>query len=387
MLDEVDILVVGAGLAGLVTAERMASQHGLRSLVVEKRSHIGGNCYDEINDAGVLIHKYGPHYFRTNSVRVKNYLSQFTDWLPTDYQVLSYSGAAYWQFPINLNTYEQLTGHPASEQEFQAYLEKVRVPIKNPANSEEVIISQVGWDLYEKFFLGYTLKQWQKHPRELDPSICARIPIRTNRDNRYLRESFQAMPASGYSAMFQRMMDVCDGKVSVLLNTHYKEVLQEIRCRHVVYTGSLDAYFDYRLGQLPYRSLRFEEESFSNEQLQSRETISKKPGFWQPAMQVNYPGAEDFTRIVEIKHATQQVCANTTIVREYPQAYELGKEAFYPVMDGAGPPLSQQYRDLARQESHVTFLGRLAEYRYYNMDQVIDVALQQTDSLAKRLAL
>ena len=194
-----DYLIVGAGFAGLTAAERLCSQYGKTCLVVEKRAHIGGNAYDHYDDSGVLIHTYGPHYFRTNSPRIKDYLSEFTEWHPVDYKILSRSEGRYWNFPINLNTFEQLVGHPATSEEMEAWLEENRVPIENPANSEEVIISQVGWDLYEKFFKGYTLKQWKRHPKDLDASVCGRIPIRTNRDDRYLREEFQALPKAGYT--------------------------------------------------------------------------------------------------------------------------------------------------------------------------------------------
>src|SRR5664280_141442 len=227
---ETDFLIVGAGLAGLVMAERLATQQHARCLVVEKRLHIGGNCFDYYDDYGVLVHGYGPHYFRTNAPRIREYLSQFTQWHPVEYTIKSFSDGRYGSFPINLNTLE------------------------------EVIVSQVGCKLYEKFFLGYTLKQWKRHPRELDPSVCGRIPVRTNRDNRYLREDFQALPAAGYTAMFQRMLSACGNLVQVLLNTDFREVLSHLCCRHLIFTGPIDEFYDRRFGALPYRSLRFEQQ-------------------------------------------------------------------------------------------------------------------------------
>lgn len=393
-----DNLIVGAGFSGLTFAERMATQLGDTSLVVEKRNHIGGNAYDKYDDHGVLIHAYGPHYFRTNSPKIKDYLSQFTEWHPVDYQILSYSEGRYWNFPINLNTFEQILGRSSTSEEMEAWLEANRVPIENPANSEEVIISQVGWELYEKFFKGYTLKQWKKHPKELDASVCGRIPIRTNRDDRYLREEFQALPKAGYTRMFESMVEACGNKVKILFNMDFREILPHIHFRHLVYTGPIDEYFDFEHGSLPYRSLRFEAESFSAEELQSRQAIAGKPGFWQPAMQVNYPNEQEFTRIVEVKHATGQACRNTTIVREYPDDYGPGKEAYYPIPALDSSSQYKKYKELTEQTPFpkhlqvnaemplptVSFIGRLATYRYYNMDQVVGMALAEFENISSR---
>ncbi len=378
-----DYLIVGAGFAGLTAAERLCSQFGKTCLVVEKRTHIGGNAYDRYDDSGVLIHTYGPHYFRTNSPRIKEYLSGFTEWHPVDYKILSRSEGRYWNFPINLNTFEQLVGHPSTSEEMEAWLEENRVPIENPANSEEVIISQVGWDLYEKFFKGYTLKQWKRHPKDLDASVCGRIPIRTNRDDRYLREEFQALPKAGYTRMFERMVAACGDGLKIMLNADYREIVGGIEFGHMIYTGPIDEFYANRFGQLPYRSLRFENESFTPEQLVEREEIAGKPGFWQPAMQVNYPNEEEFTRIVEVKHATGQLCANTTIVREYPDDFGPGKEPYSPPPAPDAAALYKKYKELADAETGVSFIGRLATYRYYNMDQVVGMALAEVDRLTK----
>lgn len=278
---EADILIVGAGFSGLVMAERISNKLGLRCLVVEKRDHIGGNAMDEYDKAGVLIHKYGPHYFRSNSKKIINYLSKFTSWLPTSYEIRSFTEGRYWHFPINLNTFEELIGQPSTEDEFRAYLDRKRVNIAAPSNSEEVIISQVGWELYEKFFKGYTLKQWKKHPRELDASVCGRIPIRTNRDDRYLNETFQALPAAGYHRLFENMIAASPG-VQILLRTDYRELIPELQVRHIVYTGPIDDFFDYRFGPLPYRSLRFESQSFDADALAARFPISGRKGTGSP---------------------------------------------------------------------------------------------------------
>ncbi|MEO0018129.1 MAG: hypothetical protein RLZZ522_1412 [Verrucomicrobiota bacterium] len=378
-----DFLIVGAGFAGLVVAEQLAAA-GWRCVVVDRRAHFGGNAYDEIDAAGVLVHRYGPHYFRTNAPRIVAYLSRFTAWHDVAYTIKSFARGRYWSFPVNLNTFEEYLGRPATSAEFADWLARVRVPLENPANSEEVILSQVGREFYELFFEGYTLKQWQRHPRELDAAVCGRIPLRTNRDDRYLREEFQALPAEGYTAMFQRLLAASPG-VKVRLGVDFQEARRRWSCKHVVFTGAVDEYFDYRLGPLPYRSLRFEAESFNGEELAARAEISGKPGFWQPAMQVNYPEPDlPFTRIVEIKHATGQPVAASTIVREFPKEWQRGDEPFYPVPAPAAQAAYQRYAALAQAEPNVSFIGRLATYRYYNMDQVVGMALAEARQLLTR---
>ena len=375
---------------------------GFRCLVAEKRPHLGGNAYDFHDHAGVLIHAYGPHYFRTNSPRIRDYLSQFTSWHPVDYKILSYTEGRYWSFPINLNTFEQFLGRPSTTEEMEAWLAENRIPISNPKNSEEVIISQVGRLFYKKFFEGYTIKQWKRHPRDLDASVCGRIPIRTNRDDRYLREDFQALPSDGYTRMFERMVSSCGNRLELKLKTDYRELLPHVTFRYFIYTGAMDEFFECRLGRLPYRSLRFEPESFSPRELDLRLPIAGKPGFWQPAMQVNYPNDEEFTRIVEIKHATGQICENTTIVREYPQDYGPGCEPYYPIPAPDSSALYRKYGEWATDCSvvahqlesmgaclgggipHSVFLGRLATYRYYNMDQVTGMALTEFEKIEHR---
>jgi UDP-galactopyranose mutase len=402
MLRKIDCLIVGAGFSGLTVAERLTTQQGKRCLIVEKRDHLGGNAYDKYDEAGVLIHTYGPHYFRTNAPRIVDYLSQFTEWHPVDYKILSFSDGRYWNFPINLNTFEQFLGRPSTSEEMEAWIAEHRVPIENPANSEEVIVSEVGWELYEKFFKGYTLKQWRRHPKDLDASVCGRIPIRTNRDDRYLREDFQALPKDGYAAMFDRMVAACGDKLEIMLNTEFRDILPQVSFKHLVYTGPIDEYYDYCHGRLPYRSLRFEPESFTSAQLSDlRPLTSDFPvpsGFFQPAMQVNYPNDEEFTRIVEIKHATGQQCENTTIVREYPDDFGPGKEAYYPIPAPDSAATYQKYKALTETDPFprrlgsllkapssplpsVHFIGRLATYRYYNMDQVVGMALKEAEKI------
>ena len=361
-----DYLIVGAGFSGCVLAERLASQCGKTCLIVERRNHIGGNAYDFHDKAGVLLHCYGPHYFRTNSDRIKAYLSQFTEWQAVEYKILSWTQNRFWQFPINLNTFEQLLGRPSTTEEMEATLAQWRVPIENPHNSEEVIISQVGVQLYEMFFKNYTRKQWRRDPKDLDASVCGRIPIRTNRDDRYLSEKFQALPKNGYTRMFERL--VSHPNIKVVLQTDYREAMHQVQYRHLIYTGAIDEFFDYCYGPLPYRSLRFEPETMEKE-------------FFQPVMQVNYPNDYEFTRIVEIKHATGQKLPATTIVREYPEDYHRGREAYYPIPAPDAQALYQRYAACSAVEKNVSFVGRLATYRYYNMDQVVGMALTEFERL------
>ncbi len=347
-----DHLIVGAGFAGAVLADR--------------RLHIGGNAYDFHDRVGVLLHQYGPHYFRTNSERVRAYLGQFTEWMPAAYKILSWTDGRYWQFPINLNTFEQLLGRPSDSGEMAATLEKWRVPIEHPKNSEEVIVSQVGRALYEKFFQNYTRKQWRRDPSELDATVCGRIPIRTNRDDRYVSDRFQEMPRDGYTAMFERML--AHPNIEVRLGTDFREAQTQAKYRHLIYTGPVDEYFDRCHGALPYRSLRFEPETLERE-------------WFQPAVQVNYPNDHEYTRILEIKHITGQTLPVTTVVREYPEDYLPGREAYYPLPAPDARALYQKYEAMTIAEKNVSFVGRMATYRYYNMDQVVGMALTEFERL------
>lgn len=366
-----DVLIVGAGFAGAVLAERLANELNLHCVVVDRRDHIAGNAYDRMDAAGVLIHPYGPHYFRTNSQRVIDYLSRFTEWHPVTYKVLSWTQGRYWSFPINLLTFEQLLGRPSTPEEMVATLTEWRVPIASPRNSEEVIVSQVGWKLYEMFFRNYTRKQWQRDPAELDASVCGRIPIRTTRDDRYLDARFQALPAEGYTRLFERMLD--HPRIEVRLGTDFREAAAGLNYRKLIYTGPIDAYFDHCEGRLPYRSLRFEPQSFEEE-------------LRLPAMQVNYPNDHDYTREVEIKHATGQQCPWTTVVREFPQTYDGTNEPYYPIPAPDARALYARYAERAAAEKDVLFVGRLATYRYYNMDQVVALALEQFEKLRPAFA-
>ena len=366
-----DFLIVGAGIAGITMAERISHTLNLSCLIVDKRNHIGGNCYDYYDEDGILVPKYGPHYFRTNSEEIKNYLSQFTEWIPAKYQVLSYIDGEYYPFPINLNTFEKIIGHPSSEEEMKKTLEKWKIPIENPQNSEEMVLSKVGKKLYEMFFKNYTIKQWEMHPRDLNPSVAGRIPIRTNRDDRYVNETFQMMPKGGYTKMFEKMLE--NKNIQVQLNCNFEEIQEKISYKKLIYTGMIDAFYKYCYGELPYRSLRFEREHYADKE------------FYQKTCQINYPNERSYTRIVENKHISGQKNAKgTTIFKEYPVEFAKTNEPFYPIPTLENHNLYKKYQKLAESEKEVIFLGRLATYKYFNMDHVFAMALKEFDNLEKK---
>jgi UDP-galactopyranose mutase len=373
MRDSYDYLIVGAGLSGLVLAERLRSL-GRTSLVVERRNHIGGNCHDRKDSNGLFYHVYGPHYFRTNSHEVRAYLSRFTEWTEAKYRVNVFAGGTYWSFPINLGTFRQFTRNPAaSEEDFKAYLARSAVPIASPANSKEAILAAVGSELYEFFYRGYTQKQWGRPAEALDPSVCRRIPIHTGLDERYFRDEFQALPRLGYQPMFESLLET--SKADLRLETDYREVLPRVRYRHLIYSGPLDEYFDCRFGPLPYRTARYALEELCEDKV-------PEGGFVQPVLQVNYPGPEPFTRTVELKHVTGQSSRCSNLVREFPAEYRPGEsDPNYPVPGAESDTLAARYRELAEREPAVTFIGRLAQYRYLNMDQVVGAALHTFEKL------
>jgi UDP-galactopyranose mutase len=353
-----DVLIAGAGFAGAVLAERLANA-GKQVLIVEKRSHIGGNAFDEPDAHGVLVHRYGPHIFHTKSWAVFDYLSRFTEWRPYEHRVLTQVDGRLLPFPINRDTLNLLYGLSLDELSAAAFLEKVRVPHAVIRNSEDLVLNSVGNDLCEKFFRNYTRKQWGLDLSELSAGVAGRIPVRTNRDDRYFTDDYQFMPKDGYTAMFRRLLD--HKNIIVELGLDFLQERSRIKAALTVYTGPLDAYFGSRLGTLPYRSLRFEYEHLPS--------IEK----FQPVAQVNYPNDFDYTRITEFKHMTGQRHAGTSIMREYPQAEG---DPYYPVPRIANEALAAQYRDLAAAEKDVVFVGRLAQYRYYNMDQAVAAALK-----------
>ena len=350
-------LIVGAGFAGTVMARELADA-GWQVHVIDKRPHIAGNAYDELDEHGVLVHRYGPHIFHTNARRIAEYLSRFTEWRPYEHRVRGVVDGIAYPFPINRDTLNCLYGLELDESGAATFFERVREPRNPVSTSEDVVLNSVGRDLYEQFFLNYTRKQWGLEPSELKAGVAARIPVRTNTDDRYFTDSFQATPLHGYTKMFEAMLD--HPNISVELGVDFDEVRNRGGFDHVVYTGPIDAYFDFRFGRLPYRSLRFEHEHFADV-LQYQETGT-----------VNYPNDHDYTRITEFKHLTGQSHSGTSILREYPEAEG---DPYYPVPRAENEALFKRYQALAKAERGVTFVGRLAQYRYYNMDQVVGAAL------------
>jgi UDP-galactopyranose mutase len=361
-----DYLIVGAGFAGSVLAERLAEGLGKRVLLVDRRDHIGGNAYDHLDEAGVLVHRYGPHIFHTNAQRIVDYLSRFTEWRPYEHRVLAQIDEHRVPIPINLTTLNTLFGLSMDEAQAEAFLAQRAEPVESIRTSEDVVINQIGRELYEKFFRGYTRKQWGLDPSQLDKSVTSRVPTRTNTDDRYFTDQFQMMPLQGYTRMFERMLD--QPNIDILLATDFKEVRQRIPYRELVYCGPIDEYFDYCFGHLPYRSLRFLHETLDVPQ-------------FQPVAVVNYPDERvPYTRITEYKHLTGQEHPRTSISYEFPCA---DGDPYYPVPRPENAELYKRYKALADETPGVTFLGRLGTYKYYNMDQVVGQALALYQRIAE----
>jgi UDP-galactopyranose mutase len=361
-----DYLIVGAGFAGSVLAERLAAGAGKRVLLVDRRPHIAGNAYDEYNADGILIHRYGPHIFHTNSQEIAAYLSRFTEWRPYEHRVLAQVDGMLVPIPINLTTINKLYGLSLTPDQVEDFLAARAEPVPIVRTSEDAVVGRVGRELYEKFFRGYTRKQWGVDPSELDKSVTARVPTRTNTDDRYFGDSFQNMPRHGYTRMFENMLD--HPNIKIMLNTDYREIADEVRYDRLIFTGPVDEFFGYRYGKLPYRSLRFRHETLDREWL-------------QPVGVVNYPSLDvPYTRITEYKHLTGQAHAKTSITYEFPAAEG---DPYYPVPRPENAELYRKYQALADRTPDVYFVGRLATYRYYNMDQVVGQSLALYARLAE----
>lgn len=354
-----DYLVVGAGFAGSVVAEQLARRFNKKVLICDRRNHIGGNAYDYYNEDGILVHKYGPHIFHTNSDEVFQYLYRFTKWRKFEHRVRACVHGKLVPIPINLDTINLLYGlNLQTEKEVEAFFAARAEPRAQIRTSEDVVVARVGRELYEAMFRGYTRKQWGLDPSELDASVTARIPVRTNRDDRYFNDKYQVMPLHGYTRLFENMLD--HPNIKILLNADYREVQREFRYKEMVYTGPIDEYFDYRFGPLPYRSLEFRHQTLDLES-------------FQPAPVVNYPDERiPYTRITEFKYLTGQVHPKTSIVYEFPRAEG---DPYYPIPRPENAALYKKYEALAEATPGVYFVGRLATYKYYNMDQVVAQAL------------
>jgi UDP-galactopyranose mutase len=351
-------VVVGAGLAGLTIAERIANDLKEKVLVIEKKKHIGGNCFDSYNEHGILVHNYGPHIFHTNLKEVWDYLSRFTEWHYYQHRVLTYVDGQLIPMPITTETINKLYNLNLSNFEIEEFLCKQADKLEEINNSEDVVLSKAGKDIYEKFFKNYTKKQWDVYPNELDKSVISRIPVRYTRDTRYFTNKYQGMPKQGYTSMFIKMID--SPYIHILLNTDYKQIIDNIEYEKLIYTGAVDYFFDYKFGKLKYRSLRFEYETVDCES-------------YQEAAVVNYPNDYDFTRITEFKKLTGQKSEKSTVIREYP-TWEGEPYYPYPTKDCADEYLA--YKKECDRMNNVIFVGRLAEYKYYDMDAVIKRSLE-----------
>ncbi|TCK85300.1 UDP-galactopyranose mutase [Albibacterium bauzanense] len=352
-----DYMIVGAGFAGSVLAERLARVENKKVLIIDKRNHIAGNAYDYYDEAGILVHKYGPHIFHTNSKDVFDYLSKFTKWRNYQHRVLASVDGQLLPIPINLNTINTMYGLNLSSDELTEFFKERSEKKKEILTSEDVVINSVGRELYEKFFKGYTKKQWNLDPSELSASVIARIPTRTNKDDRYFTDTFQAMPLYGYTKMFEKMLD--HPNIHIMLNTDYKDILGVIAYKKLIYTGPIDEYFDFRFGKLPYRSIEFKFETLDQEKFQETGTV-------------NYPNDYGFTRITEFKYLSGQKHHKTSVVYEFSKT---DGDPYYPIPRPENALLYKKYQQLALQMENTYFVGRLATYKYYNMDQVVAQAL------------
>jgi len=351
-----DYLIIGAGFAGATIAERLAS-HGKKVIICDRRAHIGGNAYDHYDEAGILVHKYGPHIFHTNSRDVYEYLSCFTEWRPYQHRVLASVDGQLLPIPINLDTVNRMYGTSLTAFELEEFFKRVAEPVAQVKTSEDVIVSKVGRELYNKFFRDYTRKQWGLDPSELDATVTARVPVRTNRDDRYFTDTYQVMPRHGFTRMFERMLT--HPNIRILLNATYQDIEGSIPHADVICTGPVDEFFEYRFGRLPYRSLEFEFETRNVEVA-------------QPGPVINYPSENAYTRVTEFKYLTGQQHPKTTLVYEYARA---NGDPYYPVPCAENAALYRKYQELADATPGVHFLGRLGTYKYYNMDQVVAQAL------------
>ena len=352
-----DYLVVGAGFAGATIAERLAAQSGKKVLICDKRAHIGGNAYDHYDEAGVLVHKYGPHIFHTNSRDVYEYLSRFAEWRAYQHRVLACVDGQLLPIPINLDTVNRMYGTSYTSFQLEEFFQSVAEPVGQIRTSEDVIVSKVGRELYEKFFRNYTRKQWGLDPSELDAAVTARVPVRTNRDDRYFNDTYQVMPLHGYTRMFERMLT--HPNIKILLKADYREVEGTIPHAEVIFTGPVDEFFDYRFGKLPYRSLDFKFET-------------RNVPVAQQGPVINYPNENAYTRVTEFKYLTGQEHSKTTLVYEYAKAKG---DPYYPIPRPENAALYRKYQELADSTPGTHFLGRLGTYKYYNMDQVVAQAL------------
>lgn len=376
-----DYIIIGAGFAGSVLAERISREQGKRVLIIEKRNHIAGNCYDYYDEHGILVHKYGPHLFHTSNSEVFNYLSQFTPWINYQHKVLGHVDGQKVPIPFNLNSLDMLFPKSMASSLEQKLIKKygfdVKVPILELKKENDSELQYLANFIYEKVFANYTAKQWGCRPEEIAAEVTARVPVFISRDDRYFQDKYQAVPKYGYTKLFDQLLD--HKNIKLMLNTDYKDIMSfdsqsgaitlfnQPFSGQFIFTGLIDELFDYQLGELPYRSLQFQFEHLQQE-------------FFQHATTENYPEDYDFTRITEFKRISHQTVKGTTIIKEYPQDYKRSIESqnipYYPVFNDQNTELFNQYRALSEKFSNIALVGRLAEYRYYDMDDIVTRALQ-----------
>ncbi len=363
------IIIIGAGISGATLAERYANK-GYKVVIIEKRHHIGGNCYDFINSDGLLVPLYGPHLFHTNDEGVWKYVNRFSEWVPYEHRVLSFVDRRYVPVPVNIKTVNMLFNLNLDEKGMVQWLEENTEKIANPQNSEESALARVGKVLYQKMFKNYTKKQWDLYPNELAPEVMNRIPVRTNFDDRYFTDKYQALPKDGYTKLFKNLLN--HKNIEIRLNTDYFDIKDSLGTyAKLFYTGQIDRFFDYKFSnieKLQYRSIRFEFETLNQE-------------YYQPTTTVNYPNDYDFTRITEHKRATGQIHPKTTIIREY-SSWE--GEPYYPVPNPKNQKLYEEYRKETEKLKDIYFVGRLANYKYFNMDQAFRNALDLFDMIERK---
>ncbi|ROL62327.1 UDP-galactopyranose mutase [Bacteroidetes/Chlorobi group bacterium ChocPot_Mid] len=361
-----DYLIVGAGFAGCVSAERIASQLNKKVLIVEKRNHIGGNCFDYSDSKGILVHKYGPHAFHTSMKNVWDYLSGFTKWHHYEHKVLAHINGKNVPIPFNINSIEQIFDVEIADKYkkilVDSYGEGKKIPILKLKETNNPDLRELADFIYQNVFYGYTLKQWGMEPEELDFSVTSRVPVLTGRDDRYFQDIYQGIPAKGYTQMFKNIIE--HPNIEIMLNKDYRKVINQVEFDKMIYTGPIDSFFDYKYGKLPYRSLRFDHHTL-------------RQNYFQEVAQVNYPNNHQYTRITEFKHFLNQKNIFTTIAYEYPQEYEEGvNEPYYPIPRKENDEIYKKYfSETEKISDKVIFLGRLAEYKYYNMDQIVGVSL------------
>ncbi len=377
-----DYLIVGSGFAGSVIAERIANVLNKKVLIIEKRNHIGGNCYDYKDENGIIIHKYGPHLFHTNDKQVFDYLSNFTDWNIYHHKVLAFIDGKKVPIPFNFNTIEQLfpstLAKKLQEKLLSRYKYGSKVPILELKKEEDKDLKFLADFVYEKVFKNYTAKQWNMKPEDIDPEVTARVPVFIGKDDRYFNDKYQAIPKDGYTKIFERMLK--HPNIKLMLNTDYKEVIDidfenkkiyffgnEFKGK-LIFTGMIDELFNYKFGKLPYRSLDLRFETIEKEQFQEVATV-------------NYPNDYNFTRITEFKHIHPAKTEKTTILKEYPKEYKEGDTPYYPVFTPENRQKYNQYRELLTDFEQIVPVGRLADYRYYDMDDIVKKALEVFENL------